>query len=137
MPLVTNQRQYRMVGESPQADAQTVKDLALLAKREAYPDLRRELASTAIALGRRLDTTSLVHALLEHKEDTRDPVIPQMLWLAYEPKLTSAAKSELDWLKDNATGNALVTETIVPRTMRKALGSRNRRELQFAPIASA
>ena len=49
--------------------------------------LRRELASAAIRLADEVDVTPLVHELLSHKEDANDPVIPQLVWLAYEKNL--------------------------------------------------
>jgi putative membrane-bound dehydrogenase-like protein len=94
-----------------------------LAKTEASPQVRLELTSAALRLGKKRDVTSLLHALMRHKEDARDPVIPQLVWLAYEQKLTSEAKAELGWLNENAAGNALVTDTIVPRAMRRLVAT--------------
>ena len=65
-----------------------------------------------------LDTSALLHVLLQHKEDATDPVIPLMLWLAYEKQI-SQGNIDLHWLRDNAAGNPLVTDTIVPRHMRR------------------
>src|SRR5262249_11713695 len=82
-------------------------------------NVRRELASTAIRLGTTLDTTPLVRALMQDKkEDAKDPVIPHLVWLAYEKQI-SQGRADLDWLRDNAAGNPLVTDTIVPNTMRR------------------
>jgi putative membrane-bound dehydrogenase-like protein len=94
-----------------------------IARTEQFPEVRLELASAALRLVKEQDTTKLLHALMGHKEDAHDPVIPQMLWLAFEPKLVATAKSELDWLKGNATGNPLVTDTIIPRTMRRLVAT--------------
>ncbi len=98
------------------------------AETETAAEVRLELASTAVEiakmrLGKNYDTSNLLHTLMSHKEDARDPVIPHMLWLAYEPKLASAAKPELDWLKDHAPGNPLITDTIVPRAMRRLVAT--------------
>ena len=51
------------------------------------PAVRRELASAAIRLGDKHDVTPLLHALMAHKEDAKDPVIPQLVWIAYEKAL--------------------------------------------------
>ena len=94
-----------------------------LAKSADAPEVRLQLASSARRLAGTQDVVPLLHGLLDHKEDARDPVIPHMLWLAYEPKLAAAPKSELDWLKDNAAGNPLITDTIVPRAMRRLVAT--------------
>jgi putative heme-binding domain-containing protein len=108
----------RLLGESGAPSEAMLKRLTALAAGERSAEVRLELASTALRLGKTTDTVPLLRALMGHKEDAKDPVIPQMLWLAFEQQLASRAKAELDWLKDNAAGNALVTDTIVPRTMR-------------------
>jgi putative membrane-bound dehydrogenase-like protein len=104
-------------------NAHKIDQFVELAKTTKAPELRLQLASTARRLAKTREVGPLLHALMGHKEDAKDPVIPQMLWLAYEEKLTSSAKAELDWLKDNAAGNALVADTIVPRTMRRLVAA--------------
>ncbi len=113
----------RLLGESGPLSEGMLKKLTALAAAEKSAPVRLELASAALRLGRVQDTLALLRALLGHKEDAADPVIPQIVWLAYESKLTGAAKPELDWLKDNAAGNALVTDVIVPRTMRRLVAT--------------
>jgi putative membrane-bound dehydrogenase-like protein len=108
----------RAAAESPEVTAKTLFLLTTLARTEADPSIRLELACAALRLGSRLDTKSLLHVLLQHKEDAKDPVIPQILWLAYDKQLDQA-RTELDWLRDNAAGNPLVTDVIVPRTLRR------------------
>ena len=66
---------------------------------------------------------------MKHKEDAVDPNIPQLLWIAYEPGLAAKPKDELAWLKDNAAGNALITDTIVPRAMRRLVATGKRDDL--------
>jgi putative heme-binding domain-containing protein len=46
-----------------------------------------------------------------------------MIWLAYEPQVVRQRKAVLDWLRDNAAGNALVTNEIVPRTVRRLVAT--------------
>jgi putative membrane-bound dehydrogenase-like protein len=110
----------RFTGENAAiTDAYIERILAPLAEREVSPSVRRELTSAAIRLAAAHDTRPLVHALLGHGEDAKDPAIPQLLWLAFERKLVSAGRSELAWLKAHVAGNVLVTDTIIPRTMRR------------------
>ena len=107
----------------------TVAFLAHLAKDAPRASLRRELASAAIRLGDAANVSSILRGLLKLKEDSKDPVIPQLVWVAYEKtlagKLSKAdgLQDELKWLSDNAPGNDLITDTIVPRTVRRLVAT--------------
>ncbi len=111
----------RFVGESEPVSEDILKKLTALAKTEKTSEVRLQLASTARRLSG-LDTLPLLQNLLQHKEDEKDPAIPLMLWLALESKV-SEKQQVLDWLKENAAGNPLVTNEIVPRTMRRLLAT--------------
>ncbi|MCI0335345.1 MAG: HEAT repeat domain-containing protein [Planctomycetes bacterium] len=104
----------RLLAEQAKLSDEDLAKLAKAALSESSAPVRRELASLAV----RHPARDLVQALLRHKEDANDAVIPQLLWLAFEKNLLSA-KAELDWLQANAAGNALLTEIIVPRAMRR------------------
>jgi len=77
-----------------------------------------QLASTAGRLTGQ-DVLPLLHHLMEHSGDGRDPCIPLMIWLAYQPRLVAHSAVALDWLKRHAAGNLLLTEEIVPRVLRR------------------
>jgi putative membrane-bound dehydrogenase-like protein len=128
----------RSVAESPRSGPKSIDGLAKLAAKETEPIVRRELASAAIRLGVRVDTAPLLHALMTHKEDAKDALIAQLVWLAFEKKLQSPAQTELDWLRDNAAGNALVSDTIIPRAMRRlaTLGKKEDLDACVAFVAS-
>jgi putative membrane-bound dehydrogenase-like protein len=113
----------RLLGEAGAVSVAMLKKLTDLAATEPSPGVRLELAAATLRLGKMTDTLPLLRALMGHKEDAKDPVIPQIVWLAYESKLASSAKTELNWLKDNAAGNALITDTIVPRSMRRLVAT--------------
>jgi putative membrane-bound dehydrogenase-like protein len=113
----------RSLAESGVVSAPMLKRLAGLAASERSAAVRLELAGTALHLGKTQDTVPLLHALLAHKEDANDPVIPHMLWYAYEPKLVAAPKAQLDWLRNNAAGNPLMMDTIIPRAMRRLVAT--------------
>jgi putative membrane-bound dehydrogenase-like protein len=87
--------------------------------------VRRELASVAVRLADTKDVRPLLHALMARQEDAKDPVIPHLVWYAYEKVLTqkggaaSPAEAEVNWLTENAPGNAFLTERIVPRVTRR------------------
>jgi len=116
----------RLLGESGTVDRELLPILTEMAT-DSTPQVRLQLASTARRLTKQ-DTLPLLHNLMKHKEDAKDPVIPLMIWLAYEPRLANQPKPALDWLKENAPGNALVTNDIVPRTMRR-LATGNKAEV--------
>ncbi len=96
--------------------------LTALARDEPAPQVRSQLASSAQHL-RTLDGLPLLHALMQRKEDRKDPNIPLLLWLAYEPRLVDQRQPALDWLKEHAAGNTLVTEEIVPRMIRRLVAT--------------
>ncbi|MBX9584997.1 MAG: HEAT repeat domain-containing protein [Gemmataceae bacterium] len=111
--------------------------LAGLAGDQPSPVVRRELASAALRLADKHDVTTLVRALLAHKEDANDPVIPQLVWLAYEKALIRAAKDEgkndgddatdreLAWLAEQSPDNLFVRDKIVPKVMRRLVATGN------------
>src|SRR5260370_29466377 len=60
---------------------------------------------------------------MQHQEDARDPCLPLMIWLAYEPRVATSRPEVLAWLQEHASGNTLVTDEIVPRVMRRILAT--------------
>ncbi|MFL5242103.1 MAG: PVC-type heme-binding CxxCH protein [Gemmataceae bacterium] len=108
----------RMMSESGNITESMLKTLAERAETEPAPEVRLQLACTARQLTK-LDTLPLLHNLMNHKEDAKDPCIPLMLWLAYEPRVAADGHAALRWLKDHAAGNELVLIQIVPRTLRR------------------
>jgi putative membrane-bound dehydrogenase-like protein len=113
----------RLSSQKEKVSAYDMDQLAILARSSDAPIVRREVASAAIRLGPKQDVVPVVRALLLHKEDANDPTIPQLIWLAYEPTLSANAKDELAWLKDNAASNPLITDTIIPRAMRRLVAT--------------
>jgi putative membrane-bound dehydrogenase-like protein len=120
---------YRMFGNSPSSDPRDFNRLADLAELEPEPTARLALACTALRIAHNPRSLVLIHALLQRKEDSKDPVIPQILWLAYEKHLAGAAREELKWLGGSAAGNELITGTIVPRSMRRLVATGRREDL--------
>ena len=69
--------------------AEGVKSLAEVAFETKDATVRRELASAAIRFSDKHDVTShWFRALMKHKEDAKDPIIPQLVWIAYEKIIT-------------------------------------------------
>jgi putative membrane-bound dehydrogenase-like protein len=137
--------QIRATGDSSQPTNNHVRELEHIAsggRLTSRPaSVRAELASAAIRLGRTEDTRNLVHLLFEFNEDAADPVIPDLLWIAYEQQLTKGVKEELRWLTEHAANprlpeqqrlrsrNLLLIETIVPRTMRRLVATGKKEDL--------
>jgi len=144
--LLSRKFEARWLASMERPSGNMVKYLALVAPGETAPEVRLELASAAGRLAAQQGTLALTHALLLHKEDAADPVIPLMLWYAYEKELAKLASGgrkpsepgggeeektrranaprspiaeELDWLAKNAPGNPLITDHIINRAMRR------------------
>jgi putative membrane-bound dehydrogenase-like protein len=110
----------RLLGESGQVSAKIMERLTALAETDRAPEARLQLAATAQRL-KKQDTLPLLHNLMRHGDDARDPFLPLMIWLAYEPRVLESRDKVLGWLADNAGGNPLVTNVILPNTIRRLM----------------
>jgi putative membrane-bound dehydrogenase-like protein len=120
---------YRSLGETNGEHGDVIARLVTEARSEPNPAARRELASAAIRLGEKHDVTPLLRALMAHKEDAKDPVIPQLVWIAYEKIISkkegasTPAEKELVWLAEQAPDNGFVRDQIVPKVMRRLVAT--------------
>ncbi|MDW8221431.1 MAG: c-type cytochrome [Gemmatales bacterium] len=121
----------RFIGEQPTWDDHDLKALAQLSTTENEAPVRLELAC---ALRRITHPSALLvlQTLLLRKEDAQDPVIPFVLWLAWEAQLSRIIKTPsektaaeldrlLEHLAEHADNNLLIIREIIPRTMRRLL----------------
>jgi putative membrane-bound dehydrogenase-like protein len=120
----------RVYTESGFVTEQTVKGFAAVAAGVKLPQIRRELASAAVRLTADHDVTPILRALMARKEDANDPLIPHLVWVAYEKVLSgrdkpgrSPAEQELAWLAEQAPGNGFVRDQIVPKVMRRLVAT--------------
>src|SRR5581483_8662196 len=140
----------RAFSDAPAVSATGLKRLIELAGSERYAPVRRELASAAIRLADKYDVTPLLRALMAHKEDAKDPVIQQLVWLAYEKALSKRAgerrgvsptvpkgdepakdrrpdgptlADELTWLAGQSPENEFVRDQIMPRAMSRLVAT--------------
>jgi putative membrane-bound dehydrogenase-like protein len=119
----------RSLAESEFLTDKTVAGFTSVARRVADAIVRRELASAAIRLSERHDVAPLLRALMSHKEDAKDPVIPQLVWIAYEKIIakkqgaSTPAEKELAWLAEQAPDNIFVRDQIVPKVMRRLVAT--------------
>lgn len=112
----------RLLGEPGQVSEAVMSRLVEQAVKDKAPEVRLQLAATAQRLQHQ-DVMPLLQNLMVHTEDAGDACIPLMIWLAYEPRVAVQSDSALAWLKDHAAGNPLVTNEIVPRTMRRLVAT--------------
>jgi putative membrane-bound dehydrogenase-like protein len=119
----------RLLGDSGKVSPKLLAKLTAMAAKEPAPEVRLQLASTAQRL-KDADVLPLLHNLMKHKADAKDPCLPLMIWLAYEPRLTSKRNPALEWLKENAAGNELIANDIVPRTMRRLIATGKLEDLE-------
>lgn len=123
----------RIVIELDAVTAKTIPGFVRIASEATAPAVRRELASAAIRLADKHDVTPLVRALMARKEDAKDPVIPQLVWIAYEKVLAKTRgadaprsgdnEAELAWLAEQAPANEFVRDHIVPKVMRRLVAT--------------
>jgi putative heme-binding domain-containing protein len=118
----------RLLGESGQVSGKILSRWVEMAGKDAAPEVRLQLASTAQKLAKQ-DTLPLLHRLMKHKEDARDPCLPLMIWLAYEPRVLGNRPAVLAWLKDHAAGNPLVMDRILPNAIRRLVDGDRREDL--------
>jgi putative heme-binding domain-containing protein len=96
--------------------------LADLSELEENAPVRLQLAATCQRLDRST-RVAVLQALARHNRDAKDPAIPLMLWFAYEPTVAAERDSTLHWLNANAGGHTIITNELLPRTMRRLAGS--------------
>ncbi|QJW96909.1 PVC-type heme-binding CxxCH protein [Frigoriglobus tundricola] len=119
----------RCVSQVDEIEPKEIDALADIAKEVKDAGVRRELASATIRLSDKRDVTPLLRALMAHKEDAKDPVIPQLVWLAYEKTIakkegaSTPAEKELAWLAEQAPDNPFVRDSIVPKVMRRLVAT--------------
>ncbi len=149
----------RSAAERLTLSADLLKALVKRAETTKSPAVRRELASAAVRFADEPDdVTPLLRALMSHKEDAKDPVIPQLVWLAYEKVLASGGRKpavppkakqgpdgprspvsadvspvadELAWLAEQSPNNEFVREQIVPKVMRRLVATGKAEDLKL------
>ncbi len=149
--------EVRLTPEVAKLESLDMRNLIGLAKESPSPIVRRELASAAIRLADKHDVTALVQALIKHKEDAKDPLIPHLTWLAYEKVLSKPSggrkpseqsdqdtpgkpteglrsplgkiADELEFLAKEAPDNIFVRDSIVPKVMRRLVATNNANDL--------
>ncbi len=117
----------RFVGDEGRVSASVANRLEALAKSEPDVTVRSQLASSA----RRLPASAalpVLHGLLQHSGDAKDPHLPLLLWWAVEKHAIKDSDAVLHWFGSDALWkNPLVAETIAPRLMRRWAAERQDR----------
>lgn len=104
---------------------------------EADAEIRREVASACIRIGGAHDVTPVLRTLMKRSKDARDPLIPHLVWLAYEKVISkkeganTPAEKELAWLAEQAPDNEFVRDQIVPKVMRRLVATGRAADLRL------
>jgi putative membrane-bound dehydrogenase-like protein len=115
--------------QSDVANEKTLSGLTTIAAEVRAPTVRRALASAALRLSDKHDVTPLLRALMSRKEDANDPLIPHLVWLAYEKVISkkeganTPVEKELAWLAEQAPDNIFVRDQILPKVMRRLVAT--------------
>jgi putative membrane-bound dehydrogenase-like protein len=121
--------EYERQGSDAECEAMLSTESQAVRRKNVTPVIRREWASACARHAKSANVLPMVHELAKRSEDANDPIIPQLLWTAFEPGLAAKPKEELAWLEENAAGNALITDAIVPRAMRRLVATGKREDL--------
>ncbi|MER3415804.1 MAG: dehydrogenase [Gemmataceae bacterium] len=104
----------------------TVDRLVHLARSDRSADVRLQLACAAQKWRAYSFCLPLVETLATRQEDSEDPVIPLMIWLALEPHVVQKPQAVCTWLVSAAGHNALVRRHLVWRVARRLVESQDR-----------
>ncbi|HXG09011.1 MAG TPA: PVC-type heme-binding CxxCH protein, partial [Gemmataceae bacterium] len=113
----------------------TLAELMKRAKDDPSPDVRLQLASSCQRLRLHHEpgvTRNLLQALMLRAEDAHDPVIPLMIWIAYEPEVVDHYEEILTWLVRHAPDQPIVRDQIAPRVLRRLAATGEAKHLEAA-----
>ena len=124
----------RLLGQlDAKPDAATWAELVKLARHDQSADVRLQLASSCQRWRKAgQDCTDLLQALMLRDEDQKDPVIPLMIWIAYEPDVVGASQPTRDWLAQHASKHPVVRDAIAPRVLRRLVATGDPKQLDAA-----
>ena len=134
----------RLLGDFPMKVTSTqAQKLVTLAEREAHPEVRSQLGSTAKRLTA-AHALPLITAMLRDEADHKDPLIPMLLWWALERHVDAHADEvTAEMTRPQSWSQPIVRSTIMQRLARRlasdptpANQSRLVRLLASAPTAA-
>ncbi len=109
----------RLLGDTRQVSPEIAKQLAELAERESHPEVRSQLAASAMRLPPE-SAIPIIHGLLAHEEDIDDRDNPMLIWWAVEAQAEQDREAVLSLLEDQALwSNPMVQEVLLPRVMQR------------------
>jgi putative membrane-bound dehydrogenase-like protein len=110
----------RLLGQRDAAPAVgTWRQLLELAKADPSPDVRLQLALSCQRWRHHTDPTDLLQELMQRGQEAKDPVIPLMIWVAFEPGVVGNHQANLHWLVNHAAKYPTIRDAILPRTLRR------------------
>ena len=108
----------RLLAEEPALAGACKAELEVLAVHDPAIEVRLQLASAAKHL-RPAEALAVLHGLMKHAEDAKDPCLPLMIWLALEPLVAQFPDDLLGWMAHTGGENLLVADYLWPRAMRR------------------
>ncbi len=119
----------RLLGDSHKVTSTLSQQLADLAAREAYANVRSQLACTAKRLPA-ADALPIIRNLLTHDEDLADLHIPLLLWWALEAKTGEARTDVVDMFERNDLWKLeLVEQQMLDKLIRRLALAGTRQDL--------
>jgi putative membrane-bound dehydrogenase-like protein len=117
----------------------TWKELVRLAERDGSLDVLLQLALSCQRWRGNRDTRDLLQALMLRDWVKDDPVIPLMIWVAYEPYVVDKRREILRWLAKQASmhdpDHELIREYVWPRALRRLVSTGDQKHLNDALAA--
>lgn len=107
----------RLTGEMGRPDEAAIARLVKLAE-DKNPTVRAGVAYGARKLNS-VNVSPIVSALLMHKDTDNDPALPQMIWMAAEPRVADDSKMFFDWMADKGAESMPASGQFLRKMMRR------------------
>ncbi|WP_373514718.1 c-type cytochrome [Persicitalea sp.] len=122
----------RLLGDKRVVSPKIAGELARLAEREDYSEVRSQLAASAKRLPAK-DALPIIRGLLSHEEDVDDTENPLLIWWALEAKTDTGRGEVLSLFEDRAIWqNKIVQQGLLSRVMQRFVMDKKPENLKAA-----
>ncbi len=119
----------RHIGERRDSSPEALHKLERIAS-DANPSVRlavatavRQLVSSSLTIDSDIKPDApvgkIISALIKSSADGKDPLLPFMIWMAWEPLVAQHLKPALDWLAENGAATKPLSEKLTYKVMRR------------------
>lgn len=112
----------RILGDQPEVSPQAISQFEQMAKEDPSPQVRSQLASTAVRIPAQ-SGLSIAHTLLLRNEDQNDPHIPLLLWWAVEQHAISAIDDISERFINEGAWNEPMIRTVILNRLTQRLAA--------------